>query len=832
MAPRRRWSLLQEDAAGSHESSNNSPGRFLRQASLSSQSSEILPARPGSPPAGHVNAMRRMRRASTSTLRAIAAGSDVGSMPSPISKDSDCGASTWSPSNFRLRSRAPSSTPGDPHSPDSTGSCESPSAGRSNPAKKHLLSRIAYESPTRSQGYEGGLRPLAAFLKHFVGRAQRADENDEGSGVAPDNAARDSLKLWVPDTVVWEEGALPVWYYSDEHGHVARTHNFKMQDVTRRFQRKQAPDQVVAVMKRPLQGVRNQTTLMDSKRLGEFLKIAEAPVVMQRFIRSRDHPSLLRCCWKRAMACDIQRISNIRGLEAYIGDEAKLLVSLYRKPASTFEVNAVVGMLRAQLSDIMDHIVRYLATERGMLFDEFVCDFIRDETQRLWLLQVKAFTKRPWEPEWPGPAVWSGEPQEPGDRARCGLCECTFRLGDLRSALNARQLHKVHERLRRWRGSLSWAPGSGALIARDATTYQIFHVCDDCYSLHCALEDLARTAAAFDSFLEVPGPRNATGNIRDEDTLGVYASWEDASDNDAASSKFSGSGSWTDTKHAAVALSPLLVKAPYQDEHWVSPPSQGRKNSLPQFSLNTRERLLAKTCEQDMPPPMPFDWQCPLERLSTQAVVHTKRQGSLLRFRLLVFVHSLRGDVEQLHEVSAEHGLLCLTWSLFGAKRCVALQLDAEPSEQEQMCCTLPVHALGSQHLFSSCPEAASEWISDCHHLAMYLVAVASGQRLACASFDLRHVVKEKLEQESFEVPMRGIDGMTLWIRATLGFGGGAAFDCERVQLTTHTPGRVYIPQSSITGPEALPNSWLGLLSGVKLPMSTLDISRQIARAH
>mmetsp|Transcript_65013 Transcript_65013/g.119694 ORF Transcript_65013/g.119694 Transcript_65013/m.119694 type:complete len:830 (+) Transcript_65013:76-2565(+) len=822
MAPKQPTLPLQ---GGAPRRSVSSPG-LNRPQSASSGHSESRFSAVWSPIAGHVGFSTRNRRRS-SVFSAV--GSDAGT-PSPISKGSEALASPESPSSALSRSKKRGSTLGDPYSPDSRSpeaSLESPGAGRSPPSKVHLLEHITYESPTRSQGYDDRLQPLAAFLKNFVGRHQFADEQAPRSAVAAGKAQLGLLQLWVPDTVVWEEGQQPIWYYSDEQGCVARTQEFKLQDIYKRFQRRKASGDVVAVMKRPVNRIRNQTSLLDTKRLSEYLLSVDPPVVLQRFIRSQEHPSLLRCCWKRGMACEIHHIANSREVESHLGDETALLISLYRRPASSFQVNAVVGMLRAQLSEIMDRIVKYLALQRGLLFDELVCDFVRDETLRLWFLQVKAFTRRPREPDWPGPGVWSGEPQEPGDRARCGLCECSFRLCDLRNALNTRQLNKIHERLRRWRGSLPWTPTT-SLIGRDATTYQMFRVCDDCYSLHCALEDLARAGASFNSFMEVPGLGSLAGDAKDEDALGVGACWEDASDIDGVSSRLSGSGSWSDTKYAAMALSPPSNKAPFEDELTMASPTRHHKTSLPQFSLHTRARHMVKTHEQALPPPMPFDWQCPLERLSTQAVVHTKRQGSLLRFRLLVFVHSLRGDVDELRQVAAEQGLLCLTWAIFGAKRCVALQLDAEPSEQEERCCVLPVHALGSQHLYAKCPEAASEWVSDCPHLAMYLVAVDSGQRLACASFDLRHVVKDKLDLQSFEVPLRGL-GITLWIRATLGFGGGAAFDCERVKLTTHTPGRVYVPQSSITGPEALPNSWLGLLSGVSLPLSELDISRQMA---
>merc|ERR1719386_666778 len=99
-------------------------------------------------------------------------------------------------------------------------------------------------------------------------------------------------------------------------------------------------------MKCPVSRVRNRTSLMDSKRLPDVLKSMAAPVVLQRFIRCRGRPSLLRCCWKRDLALEIHHVASNQGGQSHLADEAALLVSLYRQPAGSLEVNAVVGKLR------------------------------------------------------------------------------------------------------------------------------------------------------------------------------------------------------------------------------------------------------------------------------------------------------------------------------------------------------------------------------------------------------------------------------------------------------------------------------------------------------
>jgi len=457
-----------------------------------------------------------------------------------------------------------------------------------------------------------------------------------------------------------------------------------------------------------------------------------------------------------------------------LGDPAKVIVQ------------AVVGKFRDQLTEVMRRIVEYLATYRKLQFEEFVCDFIRDAADNLWFIQVKAFvvcsgvSSITW-----GTGVWAGEEREAADRGRCGVCECTFRRCDLQNVLNSRQIHGMHERLQHWSRGLSWSPHQTSLLGRDQTTYERLSVCSDCHDLYTALDKLTAVCSQFGGHL---------GATVAQDVLCV----------DIDSSEYplhldnGHSTAWKRTLHAAQMLSTARSNPP--------PSLRTRSASLPQFGHKAQAQL---TAMRSQPPQMPSDWQCRLKRNGTQTVVSVKKEPRFLRFRLLVLIQASGHELEKLQLASMEQGHLALSWSVLGVERCVAIPHNVlERSEAKPI-----LTSFGAQHMYVHSVGDLVQWVEASPTLTMNVVALGTGNVLGYISLDLRHVVTNRIELHNFEAPLRGLQSGAVHFAATLGFTGGTAFDCERLDLEPRLSGIAYVPRPGIVIPESLPASWLSLLT-------------------
>jgi len=671
----------------------------------------------------------------------------------------------------------------------------------------NLFDELRFESAQHTRCYSKGLHPLAGFMKHLARPASNGSTVGDRAH-AGKRSAQHTVQLWVPDTVVFEEGCTPTWYYTNDQGRLMLTHDFELADVQRRFQRKKEPKEVVAVMKQAMGFVRNSSSLVDTEKLGPLIGDLAAPsgtVALQRFVCSRQRAELFRCRWMRhPQSVEVFHLvaASTTDMKDKTSDELSLLVSV-RHPDRIEIMPLLKGKLHAELSEIMIRVVAYLATYRGLHFEEFVCDFVCDETGRMWFLQVKAFLLYACrdKKQVVSPGVWSGTSYEQADRGRCGFCECTFRICDLQSGLTARQILKVYDRLRCCGLAVSWLPAArngtaraGAFVSRDATTYELFSVCADCHALHCALEDFERAGAFFgvlSGALDGDGPR---GIERDDDAgatvepdAGFYSGYV-----------------WADTLHTArtMATRALPLQAESTHEH----PPLPRSRSLPSFSQHPR----ARAEKMALLPAMPADWHCPLEPLSTQAVVLTKAPAPLLQFRLLLLFQMIAGDLGGLRGLLERPGArLALTWSLFGVTRCVALRRDIGSWLSAPF---LPVNALGTQHVFVSSEGALDQWFHACPQLDINMIDVSSGARLGCASLDLRKVIQRRSELSLCTALLLG-QFPTLRLVTAVGVDGGVAFGGDRVGQRTHAGGLIHTLPAGVLGPEPLPESWLRQLS-------------------
>ncbi len=59
------------------------------------------------------------------------------------------------------------------------------------------------------------------------------------------------MKLWLPDTIVFNDGDGPMWFYSGLDGYVYRTDSFIAKNITTKLSNYTSPDELVGVVKKP-----------------------------------------------------------------------------------------------------------------------------------------------------------------------------------------------------------------------------------------------------------------------------------------------------------------------------------------------------------------------------------------------------------------------------------------------------------------------------------------------------------------------------------------------------------------------------------------------------
>eukprot|EP00903_Cladosiphon_okamuranus_P014535 g13482.t1 len=282
-------------------------------------------------------------------------------------------------------------------------------------------------------------------------RAQRT--RGERSGYPSSSSAtrrhRPRLKLLIPDTLVFNVEDEPQWYYTDKDGHVACMARYEPGQAVEQFGDIRFDDDLVAVRKQscllPLSGLRegedqaavystgNTLSLVNTKDLRVITgasigtdggKAAGAviegsgPFVVQKFVKSKGpHAFIVRQTVERCLPPTAWMISNRQPYGEEIDHPDSLLLAgpqllgrftttpLARKrgrasgstsanpaahagccnitrlgPGACVETAEAAGRIKRHLEVVLDRRLQML-----------VADFTRDDRDRLWFLQVKAF---------------------------------------------------------------------------------------------------------------------------------------------------------------------------------------------------------------------------------------------------------------------------------------------------------------------------------------------------------------------------------------------------------------------------------------------------------
>eukprot|EP00792_Barthelona_sp_PAP020_P005440 TRINITY_DN2650_c0_g1_i1.p1 TRINITY_DN2650_c0_g1~~TRINITY_DN2650_c0_g1_i1.p1 ORF type:complete len:1194 (+),score=290.13 TRINITY_DN2650_c0_g1_i1:63-3644(+) len=327
------------------------------------------------------------------------------------------------------------------------------------------------------------------------------------------------LRLLIPDTIVYgmktKNGSYGVWLASSPSGVVHRKDIFTPQDVVAALGDLSVPNsKVVAVLKKkkfnPLHST--ETTLLDTRELRATAVVSStAPSdtvqVVQRFIKPRSHRAFIcRCTWSPDKPAFAHMATNHRAMN----DESERNISSRYLLNTENHGGCTIFKMSSSAVDELAKLTRQIAkhVERvtpGVRFETLVTDFTRDDQNRWWLLQIKAFKLLTRVPTSIG---YRQNKDESSYRkmTACGACKAAYRSTELTDLLNLGQIKKMVNHLYQRGVELPWMERTDLHlpvtphISESSTgihVYRRVYVCKVCYELYMAEMKLIETEKAY-----------------------------------------------------------------------------------------------------------------------------------------------------------------------------------------------------------------------------------------------------------------------------------------------------------------------------------------------
>lgn len=267
---------------------------------------------------------------------------------------------------------------------------------------KDTLRAISFNDPKRY--HYGAAVPNVFFYKLMARKEFSPAAYEEVDTAAADLSKRLEvrLKVWVPDTIVFNDQDMqPYWVYSSKEGLVHRLDQINSRMVQSKLAYFTSPDELVAVLKKPSidkgECVGNDIELLTTKELSlttqGLFSSREGTSVVQKYVKPIGSKAfVVRAVWRK----DNKHYSYVISNKASMYDPEKIneSVKFITHPA-TYGSCTIVETKRGRYIDdtipYLLNIAKFLWTVLKAKFTEIVGDFIKDESDNWWLINIKAF---------------------------------------------------------------------------------------------------------------------------------------------------------------------------------------------------------------------------------------------------------------------------------------------------------------------------------------------------------------------------------------------------------------------------------------------------------
>jgi len=264
---------------------------------------------------------------------------------------------------------------------------------------EELLQKISFldghlRQEERKYDYPDDFRPFVFFFKFL---ARRPDVDNSTSNL-------NRLKLWLPDTILTSDGDNPpMWLYTSQDGYVHRTDNFSAKNITNKLGSFASPDELVAVLKKPqvkdFAWVGNDIRLLTMKDLSvisQSIVSSKGDVIcLQKFVKSIGPKAFIcRTCWRKGKNSSVWVITNNKDFfseEENLTENQRYITNPKAMNSCTI-VNSIRGRYVEETTPYVANLVKYIEHNiPGVRFEEFIADFVKDESGTWWLVNVRGF---------------------------------------------------------------------------------------------------------------------------------------------------------------------------------------------------------------------------------------------------------------------------------------------------------------------------------------------------------------------------------------------------------------------------------------------------------
>eukprot|EP00873_Tetraselmis_striata_P005657 jgi/Tetstr1/425921/TSEL_001596.t1 len=272
------------------------------------------------------------------------------------------------------------------------------------------LAKACFKDPCYEPEQNFGIESRNAFFEWLVPPTRNVSAFPTAAPRSPQGkVVGHHLKADIPDSIIWglRSDGKPIWFLTAADGTIQQVDNFTSDDILKRIGTPANPGALVALCKRPATDrTGNDVELMSTVELEELLNnpgMRKGIVCVQRYVKPKGtHASFIRAAWFSShtqKAPKAWMLSNFKPFDdrapAHVRRRRTLqdLGDMYvvqSMKSQSCSVAEVKGVLVEDTARLTRRIVKYLALERGIILDELVADYIRDDTGRMWLLQVNA----------------------------------------------------------------------------------------------------------------------------------------------------------------------------------------------------------------------------------------------------------------------------------------------------------------------------------------------------------------------------------------------------------------------------------------------------------
>ncbi|EGR32819.1 lmbr1-like conserved region family protein, putative, partial [Ichthyophthirius multifiliis] len=366
--------------------------------------------------------------------------------------------------------------------------------------------------------------PFIQFFK-YLARKPDMPENE----VKQSNINR--LKLWIPNTIILNDNNLPpMWFYSSPDGYVYRTDQLNPKNVVAKLSNYSSPDELVALIKKLQYKDQsnicgNTIKLVSSKELlnatASQFQLSETTVI-QKFIKSNGPKAFIcRTVWRKGRNPYSWIITNKCDFysEEKIPEYQKYITNVNVMNSCTI-VHTCKGKYVDETIPYIHNILRYLYLTLHINFQEFVCDFIKDESGIWWMVNVKAFIfDHPIPDEINTKVILNYgdeiaiEQQENIHKQnkskyqkvkQCKYCETILPEIELTQKMTLKMIIQTDKHLMHRNKNFQWLQRSDIKHIDTPLLYQEHKVCHPCYKLYTETEKLIQYEYNFAKILGIP----------------------------------------------------------------------------------------------------------------------------------------------------------------------------------------------------------------------------------------------------------------------------------------------------------------------------------------